>query len=43
MLLQGVRDQTGDMRLIVKDTGSANLGDQTNRVLLTTGAWAIYN
>ena len=30
---------TGDMRLIVKDTGSSNLGNQVNRVLLTTGAW----
>ena len=30
----------GDMKLLVKDTGSANLGDQTNNVLLTTGAWA---
>ena len=30
----------GDMRLLVKDTGPANLGDQTNNVLLTTGAWA---
>ena len=30
---------TGDMRLIVKDTGSSNLGNQSNRVLLTTGAW----
>ncbi len=31
---------TGDMRLLVKDTGSENLGDETHRVLLTTGAWA---
>ena len=30
----------GDMKLLIKDTGSANLGDQTNNVLLTTGAWA---
>ena len=35
----GSEDGTGDMRLIVKDTGSSNLGNQTNRVLLTTGAW----
>ena len=28
------------MRLVVKDTGSGNLGDKTNSVLLTTGAWA---
>ena len=30
---------TGDMRLLVKDTGSANLGDKTQRVLLTTDTW----
>ena len=27
------------MRLLVKDTGSANLGDKTQRVLLTTDTW----
>ena len=30
---------TGDMRVIVKDTGSSNIGNKVNRVLLTTGAW----
>ena len=28
------------MRLLIKDTGSASLGDETNRVLLTTGTWS---
>jgi len=31
---------SGDMRLLVKDTGSENLGDKTQRVLLTTDTWA---
>lgn len=31
---------SGDMRLLVKDTGSSNLGDKTQRVLLTTDTWA---
>jgi len=30
---------SGDMRLLVKDTGSSNLGDKTQRVLLTTDTW----
>ena len=30
---------TGDMRLLVKDTGSGNLGDDTQRVLLITDTW----
>ena len=30
----------GDMRIVVKDTGSGALGEKTQRVLLTTGAWA---
>ena len=29
----------GDMRVLIKDTGSSNLGDQTNRVLLETDTW----
>ena len=29
----------GDMRLLVKDTGSASFGDKTQRVLLTTDTW----
>ena len=36
----GSLNADGDMRLVVKDTGSGNLGDKTNSVLLTTGAWA---
>ena len=36
----GSANANGDMRLLVKDTGIGNLGDQTDRVLLTTGAWA---
>ena len=35
----GSEAATGDMRLLVKDTGSANLGDKTQRVLLTTDTW----
>ena len=35
----GSEAATGDMRLLVKDTGSANLGDKTQRVLLTTDDW----
>lgn len=35
----GSEAATGDMRLLVKDTGSANLGDNTQRVLLTTDTW----
>ena len=35
----GSEAATGDMRLLVKDTGSANLGDKTQRVLLTTNTW----
>ena len=33
-------NSSGDMRLLIKDTGSASLGDETNRVLLTTGTWS---
>ena len=29
----------GDMRLLIKDTGSGNLGDKTERILLTTNSW----
>ena len=29
----------GDMRLLVKDTGSASFGDKTQRVLLITNTW----
>ena len=36
----GSVNTAGDMRLVVKDTGSGTLGDKTQRVLLTTGAWA---
>ena len=36
----GSLNPSGDMRILVKDTGSSNLGDKTNSVLLTTGAWA---
>ena len=35
----GSEAATGDMRLLVKDTGSANLGDKTQRVLLITNEW----
>ena len=35
----GSEAATGDMRLLVKDTGSANLGDKTQRVLLITDEW----
>ena len=35
----GSENASGDMRLIVKDTGSSNLGDKTQRVLLTTDTW----
>ena len=35
----GSEAATGDMRLLTKDTGSANLGDKTQRVLLTTDTW----
>ena len=30
---------SGDMKLLVKDTGSSNLGDETQRVLLITDSW----
>jgi hypothetical protein len=30
---------SGDMRILIKDTGSSNIGDKTNRVLLETDTW----
>ena len=32
-------NSSGDMRLLIKDTGSASLGDKTHRVLLETDTW----
>ena len=39
----GSLNASGDMRLLVKDTGSSNLGDKTQRVLLTTDTWVYIN